>query len=291
MLRPDTHNSDGFYAELTKRNSGLITAATQARLRSIRVVVAGCGSTGGAAVLPLARTGATRFLLADPDTFDLSNLNRQNATVADIGRNKATVAAEHVLAVNPHADVEVLTGGIRTDAVASLLTPHDIVIDAIDVTSVSGIAAKQALHRAAADGRRPVITAYDIAGCQLIEVFDYRNGGSPLAGRADDKTSPEDVLAALIPSTALPEEILPIVAGGSVAPDSGFPQLAMTAQLFGALVVPVVLRLVDHQPMPARIRVDLFGVTAPPRARLLRRARTLAKLPFVWFAARRSAAK
>lgn len=285
----DLENPAEFYAEMTKRNGGLISQANQQKLATCRVVVAGCGSTGGAAVVPLVRTGVTRFVLADPDTFDLSNLNRQNATVADIGRNKAAVAGDSASAINPHADVVVLEQGIEAGTVDSLLEAGDIVIDAIDVTTASGIVAKKALHAAAAHARVPVITAYDIAACQFIEVFDYRNGGKPFGGKLDKQTSPEEVLAALIPPTALPEDILPIIADGSVSGEHGFPQLAMTASLFGALIAPIVLRLLANEPLPSHIRVDLFGITTPRSARVARRTRTLARLPFVWMAARKKA--
>lgn len=285
----DLDNPAEFYAEMTKRNAGLISASNQQKLATCRVVVAGCGSTGGATVVPLVRTGVTRFVLADPDSFDLSNLNRQNATVADIGRNKAAVAGEAVRAINPHADVTVLEQGIEAGSADALLEAGDVVIDAIDVTTASGIVAKKALHAAAGRTRVPVITAYDIAACQFIEVFDYRKGGKPFGGKLDKQTSPEDVLAALIPPTVLPEEILPVIADGSVSGEHGFPQLAMTASLFGALITPIVLRLLANEPLPSRIRVDLFGITTPRPARVARRTRTLARLPFVWMAARKRA--
>ncbi len=285
----DFDNPTEFYAELTKRNQGLISASTQQMLSTCRVVVAGCGSTGGATIVPLVRTGATNFVLADPDTFDLSNLNRQNATVADIGRNKAEVAGESVLAINPHAKVTVLKHGIEADTVTDLLRSGDVVVDAIDVTTESGIIAKKALHAAASRAGVPVITAYDIAACQFVEVFDYRTLRKAFAGKLTNETSPEDVLAALIPPTALPEEILPIIADGSVSGEQGFPQLAMTASLFGALITPIVLRLLANEPLPSQMRVDLFGITTPRPARVVRRTRTLARLPFVWMAARKKA--
>ncbi|MFC7511740.1 HesA/MoeB/ThiF family protein [Streptomyces thermocarboxydus] len=73
----------------------------QERLRNATVLVAGCGSTGGAVVEPLARLGTGRFVLAEPGEYELNNLNRQSATHKDIGRNKAEVAAERIRSVNP----------------------------------------------------------------------------------------------------------------------------------------------------------------------------------------------
>ncbi len=280
-----------FYDELVRRNAGLISHRTQQRLAAARIVIAGCGSTGGAAVVPLVRTGATDFLVADPDRFELSNLNRQNATIHDVGRNKAEVAAEHILAVNPHATVTVLPNGFPTSGVDELLTARDIVIDAIDVTTTTGIGAKKALHEAASKLRLPVITAYDIAGCQYVEIFDYRGDLAPLRGKVDESNEPHDVLAALIPPTTLPEEILPVLLGGALRPGRSFPQLAMTAQLFGALVVPVVLALIDRRRLPQTIRLDLFAVTKSRTRRLASRVRTLGKLPFVWLTLRRRGAR
>src|SRR6202011_4417088 len=91
------------HAELTARNRGLISDADQQRLSTTRFVIAGCGSTGGACIMPLVRSGAERFVLMDPGTYELNNLNRQDATLADLGANKATASARRIHAVNPFA--------------------------------------------------------------------------------------------------------------------------------------------------------------------------------------------
>ena len=50
-----------FYSELTARNTGFISPRAQGRVREATVLVAGCGSTGGAAVEPLARVERKRL--------------------------------------------------------------------------------------------------------------------------------------------------------------------------------------------------------------------------------------
>ena len=57
---------EAFYADLTTRNRGFVSDAAQDRLGQLTVLVAGCGSTGGAAVEPLVRLGVQHFLLAEP---------------------------------------------------------------------------------------------------------------------------------------------------------------------------------------------------------------------------------
>lgn len=111
-----------FYADLTRRNRGFVSDRAQSELSRARLLIAGCGSTGGAAVEPLVRLGAQNFVLADNGSFELNNLNRQHAVVTDIGSNKADVAAARVTAINPYAQVEVVPEGITEDNVARLVS-------------------------------------------------------------------------------------------------------------------------------------------------------------------------
>src|SRR5439155_26361650 len=118
---PLVHPS-GFYAELTRRNAGVIAPDVQEVLAGASVLVAGCGSIGGAAVEPLARLGFQHLTLADPGEYELNNLNRQNATMADLGRNKAEVGADRVRAINPSARVTVFREGVTAGTVEELTT-------------------------------------------------------------------------------------------------------------------------------------------------------------------------
>jgi ThiF family len=82
------------YREMTRRNQPSVSPADQSALRAVRVLVAGCGSIGGAPVVPLVRLGVERFVLCEPGDYELNNLNRQGADLSDIGRNKAEVQAD-----------------------------------------------------------------------------------------------------------------------------------------------------------------------------------------------------
>ncbi len=281
MPHPDDH--EHFYAELTSRNRGLIAPELQARLRRTRIVVAGCGSTGGAVLMPLLRTGAERMVLLDPGDYELNNLNRQDATVADLGRNKAAVQAERLLAVNPHATLEVHREGVSPGTIAGLLRPADFVVDAVDVTTQAGIDAKLALHRAAVDLRLTVLTAYDIAATQYVEVFEYERSRRPLDGRVKDGTKgSEAVLRSLIPPRALPREIFPILKERRRDASLGFPQLVMTSTLLGALAVELILRLLEGKPVRPRVRVDLADLVRPPLRRFAGHLRRDVELVDLW---------
>src|SRR4051812_13427129 len=83
-----------FHQIFVARNRGVISAADQSCIAAAKILISGCGSIGGSSVEPLVRLGFRRLMLADPGSYELTNLNRQNATVGDLGRNKAAVAAE-----------------------------------------------------------------------------------------------------------------------------------------------------------------------------------------------------
>lgn len=258
---------DDFYAQFTERNHGLISEHHQNLLRRTRFVVAGCGSTGGACVMPLVRSGAERLVLMDPGDYELNNLNRQEATVAEVGINKARATGERVRAVNPYIEVEVFEDGVGPDSIAARLSPGDVVIDAVDVTTDAGVRAKYALHQAACALRLKVLTAYDIGPTQFIELYDYESIREPLAGRVSELTS-ERVLRALIPPVVLPREIFAELLALRNDPERGFPQLMMTSTQLGAIVVPYVLRLLDGEPVKRRLRVDVNDLVRPLPVRM-----------------------
>ena len=273
---------DAFYAELTARNRGLIDGDLQTKVRRTRFVIAGCGSTGGAVLMPLLRTGAEHMVLLDPGDYELSNLNRQDATQADVGRNKAMVSSERLLAVNPCAEIEVHPEGVVPETIGSVLAAGDFVVDAVDVTSESGMAAKLALHKAAARLGLVVLTAYDIATTQFIELFDYRKVRRPLGGRVKEGVGAEDMLRSLIPPLALPREIFPVLLERRRNPELGFPQLAMTSTLVGAMAVEIMLRVLAGKHVKSRIRVDLADLVRPALRRSAGRIRRDVELVDLW---------
>lgn len=115
------------------RNIGILTEDEQKKLLGARVAVAGAGGVGGLHILTLARLGIGRFNIADPDTFEAVNINRQyGATQKTLGRNKAEVMAEMLRDINPLADVKVFTDGIYESNVDSFLEGVDIFVDGID---------------------------------------------------------------------------------------------------------------------------------------------------------------
>lgn len=143
------------YAEMTTRNRGFVTEAEQDRLRGATVFIPGVGGMGGAAFMALVRAGVGRFIIADIDVFEVSNLNRQLFSRADtIGRLKVEAARDLALEINPELVIEAL-GGEWTDALDRILPTAAVVINGTDDS-----AAGAELYRKARAHGRTLIDAY-----------------------------------------------------------------------------------------------------------------------------------
>lgn len=122
-----------FYHQAFQRNLGLITAEEQEVLRNACVAVAGVGGVGGLHLLALARMGVGRFHLADFDTFEVTNFNRQFGAMVDtVGRQKIDVMREMVRGINPGIDTRLFPEGVQPDNIDRFLEDVQVVVDGLD---------------------------------------------------------------------------------------------------------------------------------------------------------------
>jgi len=121
------------YDEAFSRNLGWVTPAEQQVLRSKRVAIAGLGGVGGVHLLTLARLGIGHAHIADFDTFDLANFNRQvGATMSTIGHPKVDVLAQMVRDINPEMELRLFPQGVSEGNLAQFLQGVDVYVDGLD---------------------------------------------------------------------------------------------------------------------------------------------------------------
>jgi len=126
-------NSDKFLHDAFSRNIGLLDEKQQQILLKSRVAVAGAGGVGGLHILTLARLGIGKFSIADFDTFDVVNINRQyGAMNSTMGKHKAEVLAEMARDINPFSDVRVFGEGVNMGNLDVFLEDVDVFVDGID---------------------------------------------------------------------------------------------------------------------------------------------------------------
>jgi adenylyltransferase/sulfurtransferase len=105
----------------------------QQSLKRARVLVVGAGGLGSPSLLYLAAAGVGTLGIADFDTVDLSNLQRQVLfTTDDIGRNKAMAAAERLQRLNPTITLHTHTTRITAANALELVAAYDVVLDGTD---------------------------------------------------------------------------------------------------------------------------------------------------------------
>src|SRR3990167_6853273 len=94
---------DEFYFEMTKRNIGVYTRSEQENLRKSKVIIFGLGGVGGMEAILCARAGVGHISGVDPDSFEISNINRQMlATTTSIDKSKSITTQEHLKDINPY---------------------------------------------------------------------------------------------------------------------------------------------------------------------------------------------
>ena len=141
------------------RNTGLFSAAEQARLLCARVLQVGLGGLGGYLLDMMLRLGVGYITGADGDAFEESNLNRQLLTTsATLGEAKARAAAGYAARINPAVEFTPIQAFLRGETLLEALRGKDLVLDAL-----GGLRDRKALHDAAAKMQVPMISA-GIAG-------------------------------------------------------------------------------------------------------------------------------
>jgi len=105
---------------------------SQRWLSESKVAVLGLGGIGGPAALYLAAAGVGSLILADRDVVETSNLNRQILfSASDVGRQKATAAAERLKSLNTALLVETVAKELKENDL-ELLEGCDFVLDCFD---------------------------------------------------------------------------------------------------------------------------------------------------------------
>lgn len=169
------------YEKAFSRNIGLINEEEQKKLRNTRIAIAGMGGVGGIHLITLVRLGIGKFTIADPDTFDIANTNRQYGAATSVyGRNKAEVMAAIAKDINPEVDITIIPGGVTKENVSEFLRGANLFIDGLDIFAfdarriVYRVAAEQGIYAVSAGplGFSTGWMVFDPKGMSFDEYFD-----------------------------------------------------------------------------------------------------------------------
>ena len=144
----------------------------QEALSGSTALVAGLGGLGCAAAQYLTTSGIGRLLLADFDSVELSNLQRQVLHGdADLGSNKAVSAAQTLAALNPHVELIVVEEKLTVDNAGAHIADVDIVLDCTD-----NLASRKLLNELCYQVQKPLVSGSAIRMEGQISVFPMSPG-------------------------------------------------------------------------------------------------------------------
>jgi len=110
-----------------------VTLEGQKRLKRARVLCIGAGGLGSPLTLYLAAAGVGTIGVADYDTVDLTNLQRQILfSTADVGRTKLEAAKERLTELNPEIEIVSHAVQLANWNAMDLFQDYDIVADGTD---------------------------------------------------------------------------------------------------------------------------------------------------------------
>ena len=147
----------------------------QEKFAAANALVIGAGGLGAPVAQFLVAAGVGTLTLCDPDTVDLTNLQRQILySTPDVGTAKVTAAKARLAAINPNVHIDALEARVGPPELASLVARADVVLDCSD-----NFATRHAVNRACVAAGLPLVSGAAIRFDGQVAVFDTRNPDSP----------------------------------------------------------------------------------------------------------------
>lgn len=176
----------------------------QQKICDAKVFIVGLGGLGCAAALYLAASGIGQFFLADGDSVDLSNLQRQIAHSTDsIGKPKVLSAMQAMRALNPEIKITPIEKQLTATDLLEYVNQVDAVLDCSD-----NFTTRFSLNKICWQAKKPLIMGAAIRMEGQVSVFHSNLSCNPC-------------YACLYPQEEIEEEEIGCVHTGVLAPVVG----------------------------------------------------------------------
>lgn len=131
------------------------------KLTKAHVTIAGAGGLGSNIAIALTRIGVGHLTLIDFDSIELSNLNRQQFKLSQVGMPKVVALKQNLQEFNPFIEIKTKQVEVTHDNVKELFEDADIITEAFD-----NPAAKAMLLDAASEfyPDKPIVMGTGMAG-------------------------------------------------------------------------------------------------------------------------------
>jgi sulfur carrier protein ThiS adenylyltransferase len=102
------------------------------KLKKATVGIAGLGGLGSTVAVALARTAIGNLIIADFDTIEESNLNRQHYFLNQIGEYKTDAMIENLKQINPQVKVKGYKQKLTAGNIPEIFAEVDVIAECFD---------------------------------------------------------------------------------------------------------------------------------------------------------------
>ena len=122
-------------------------ASLQRLLEAAHVTICGLGGLGSNIAFALARSGVGHLHLIDFDRVDITNLNRQQYFLKQIGMYKTEALKETLSQISPYMEIQTSTVRVTEESIPQLLGGAQIICEAFDQPEAKAMLVSTALEK------------------------------------------------------------------------------------------------------------------------------------------------
>ncbi len=225
--------------EIFKKNRYFVGKYEQDKMRNECIFAAGCGLSSQIIILA-ARTGFEKFILADGDVVEESNLNRQVFDIYDIGKNKSEALANKILGINKSADIKVIPRFLeKKEEFENIIDASDVVLNTVNADKAIYI-----ISKACRNYRKTEVFPLNL-GFGSFFLYFSKDEIIPLSKLTENEvgvTAYRNIIMNTIGIEEVAEYFLEIILKYNLLEEDAFPQLGVATYLNAALILNAIMR-------------------------------------------------
>jgi sulfur carrier protein ThiS adenylyltransferase len=169
-------------------------------LGRFRVGIAGAGGLGSNCAVALARSGVGTIVIADYDTVEACNLNRQYFFTDQIGKIKTVALKENLSRINPETNVVVYQKKLDRSNITEIFSGCDVIVEAFDSAEMKKMLIETIQTMMPGI---PLVVASGLAGWGKNDTIRYRKIDDTLYICGDESSDATDDLPPMAPRVGI----------------------------------------------------------------------------------------
>ncbi len=249
------------YDEIFQRNIGVFTKEEQKKIRNLKIAIAGVGGMGGSVAYSLARLGVGEFRLADPEKFEISNVNRQFGAYTDtVGMYKSDAIEQELKRINPEIIIKKWNEPLTPKNIEDFLKGTDVVFDGMEFFELEN---ERYLHKVSVKNKLWVFILQGVFNITTFLAFNPDGVTFEEMFVVDEKVDLGTMISKMfpeLPKGASPEAIQKIMQDYNEGKEIHFPSYSVLAPMGGTFLVEEFIKVIVRGEKPAEEAPNIFSL-------------------------------